>query len=253
MRIALLADIHANLHALKAVLKDIAPTGADALVSLGDVVGYGANPAECVDLLRKLGCRGVMGNHDYYVSKDGPGIERILSEGETATNPVWAGVRHAREQLDDDQLAWLRAQEPVGGIGEDLVAHAALHDFAQWPYLRSLREARPTLELLNGRIGFFGHTHCEDMFFEEEIDNRAQPTPERLAEDRYRLPINTSIAITAGATGQPRDGDPQARWLSWDTETRTLEFHRVAYDNQAAAEAILAAGLPERSARRLLG
>ncbi len=87
MRIALLADIHANLHALKAVLKDIAPSGMDSLVSLGDVVGYGANPAECVDLLRKLGCQGVMGNHDFYVSSESPGVESSLAEPESATSP----------------------------------------------------------------------------------------------------------------------------------------------------------------------
>lgn len=249
MRIALLTDIHANLHALKAVLKNIAPAGIDSLVNLGDVVGYGAHPAECVDLLRKLDCGGVMGNHDYYVSAGGPGIENILTQPEAVTNPVWAGVRHAREQLDADQLSWLRAQDPVGGLEENLVAHAALHDFEHWPYLHSLEEARPTLELLNGRIGFFGHTHREHMFFEDE---NGGPSPERLSEHRFRLPVLTSIAITAGATGQPRDGDPRARWLCWDTDTRIVEFHRVAYDTKAAAEAIIAAGLPERSALRLL-
>ena len=194
-----------------------------------------------------------MGNHDYFVSKAGPGIESILSMEEAAANPVWAGVRHAREQLGDDQLAWLRGQEAVGTIGDDLVAHAALHDFDQWPYLRSLDEARPTLKLLDGRIGFFGHTHCENVFFEEESDDRSHAAPERLDADRYRLPTDISIAITAGATGQPRDGDPRARWLSWDTDTRIVEFHRVPYDQQGAAMAILAAGLPERSAQRLLG
>jgi len=252
MRIALLADIHANLHALHAVLKDIGGAGMDTLVNLGDVVGYGAHPAECVDLLRKLGCQGVMGNHDYYVSAGGPGIESILSDPEANSNPVWAGVRHAREQLDDDQLGWLREQEPVGSIEDDLAAHAALHEFGQWPYLRSLEEARPTLALLDDRIGFFGHTHREDIFFGEGDGKAAPLTPERLNDRRFRLPQDTPIAVTAGATGQPRDGDPRARWLSWDTETRIVEFHRVIYDNRAAAAAILTAGLPERSARRLL-
>ena len=120
---------------------------------------------------------------------------------------------------------------------------------AHGPNQRSLEEATPTLDLLNGRIGFFGHTHREQVFFHEEPD---RALPECLDERRYLLPEDTSIAITAGATGQPRDGDPRARWLSWDTDTRVLEFHRVDYDNQAAAAAILAAGLPERSALRLL-
>ncbi len=81
VRIAFLADIHANLHALKAALKDIARAGMDQLVSLGDVVGYGAHPAECVDLLRKVRCGGVMGNHDFHVSSESSGVDLILSAG----------------------------------------------------------------------------------------------------------------------------------------------------------------------------
>ena len=125
MRTALIA----NLHALKAVLADIAKAGMDDLVSLGDVVGYGAHPAERIDPLHRVRSKGVMGNHDYYVSSDSPGIELILKEPETATNPVWAGVKHAREQLSQDQLAWLRAPQPVASLGEDIVTHAALSDF----------------------------------------------------------------------------------------------------------------------------
>lgn len=93
MRIAFLADIHGNLHALKAVLKDIAKSGMDQLVSLGDVVGYGAHPAECVDLLQKVRCGGVMGNHDFYTCSPTSGIDVILREPESATHPVWAGKR----------------------------------------------------------------------------------------------------------------------------------------------------------------
>ena len=88
MRTALIAGIHANLHALKAVLADIAKAGMDDLVCLGDVVGYGAHPAERIDLLHRVRSKGVMGNHDYYVSSDSPGIELILKEPETATNPI---------------------------------------------------------------------------------------------------------------------------------------------------------------------
>lgn len=247
MHIAFLADVHGNLHALKAVLKDIAKSGMDELVSLGDVVGYGAHPAECVDLLRKTRCGGVMGNHDYYVCSETSGVDFILEEPDSAKHPVWAGIRHAREQLDPDQMAWLRSLEPVGEIEGGLAAHAALHNFEDWPYLRTILEAGPTLALLDGRTGFFGHTHRENMFFDE-----FGPRPELLAERTFQLPANTSIAITAGATGQPRDGDPRARWLSWDSESRVLEFHRVKYDYHAAAEAIRASGLPEQSALRLL-
>ncbi len=100
--------------------------------------------------------------------------------------------------------------------------------------------------LFDRRAGFFGHTHRENI-----VTENGTPV-ERLSERRFMLPRETSVVITAGATGQPRDRDLRARWLSWDTETRVVEFHRVEYDNQAAAAAILKAGLPENSAQRLL-
>lgn len=247
MRIAFLADIHANLHALHAVLRDIAEADMDQLVFLGDVVGYGAHPAECVELLQRLDCRGVMGNHDFYTISDAPGIEAIIRDPNSVANPVWAAIHHARRELDSTQLDWLRALEPVGSVEDALVAHAALHDFDEWPYLRSQAEAEPTLALLDGRLGFFGHTHRENLFAPPD-----GPRPELIAEHRFHLPSGASLAVTAGSTGQPRDGDARARWLSWDSSSRILEFHRVPYDHEAAAQAILEAGLPPQSAARLL-
>jgi hypothetical protein len=94
---------------------------------------------------------------------------------------------------------------------------AALHEFEDWPCLHTLDEARPTLALLDGRIGFFGHTHREAIFSAED-----SPSLELLAERSFHLPADTSIAVTAGGTGQSRDGDPRARWLSWEPATRLL-------------------------------
>jgi diadenosine tetraphosphatase ApaH/serine/threonine PP2A family protein phosphatase len=247
MRVAFVADIHANLHAFQAVLRDIAGAGMEVLVNLGDVVGYGAHPAECVELLRKLGTGGVMGNHDFYVSSSGLGIDIILEEPGVDSNPVWAGVKHSRKELDPDQMEWLRNRPPIEHIAGAIAAHAALHEFEDWPYLLSPDDARPTLELLDDRIGFFAHTHDENVFAEPDAG------VECIGESRFILPEGKAVAVTAGATGQPRDGDPRARWLSWDTEAREIEFRRVAYDNEAAAAAIIKAGLPEHSALRLLG
>lgn len=239
MPIAFLADIHANVHALNAVLEDIATTDADRLVCLGDTVGYGPHPGECVDLLRRLKCLAVMGNHDFYVSSDSPGIAQILTDPAVATNPVWAGVKHARQQLDAGQLAWLRDRPPVLSVEDAIVAHAALHDFENWPYLRTPEDAQPTLELLEERIGFFGHTHRENVF-----TNPAGPQPEILEEESILLPADTPVAITAGSVGRSRDSDPRARWLSWNPAERTIRFHRVPYDHDATLAASRDAGLP---------
>lgn len=245
MRIALLSDIHANLHALEAVLHDSADRDADSLVCLGDIVGYGAQARECTELLRRLNCGCIMGNHDFYTTS--PTIDPVLRNRGTNKNPVWAGIQHARDQLSPEDLDWLAQLKSLGGIDGATIAHAALHDFDEWPYLRTLEDATPTLKLLSGRTGFFGHTHRQNIFHLPETD-----APKELQPRTFQLPAEGSFAITVGSVGQPRDPGPEAAWALWDSEARTVSFHRVAYDSQAAATSILSAGLPAASALRLL-
>lgn len=239
MRIAILADIHANLPALEAVLADIAQSGVTRFACLGDTVGYGPHPAACLDLVRGLQCPTVLGNHDFYVSTGSPMIDRILAEGRALTNPVWAGVRLARQQLDEDQLSWLRALPSSDRLEDAVIAHAALHDRENWPYLHALQDALPTLRLLDGRLGFFGHTHRENVFSDPE-----GLRPGQVDEQCFRLPADTSVAVTAGSTGRSRDLDRRARWLEWDNEARLITFHRVPYDHDATLAAAREAGLP---------
>lgn len=246
-KIAIITDIHANLQALKAVLRDVSSEGLESLVCLGDVVGYGANPAECVDLLRAIRCVGVMGNHDFYTCTDSMGIQAALDDPGSLGNPVWEGIRHAREQLDDTQMEWLRGLLQIHHQEGAVMAHAALHDFAEWPYLLTAEEAEATLDLLDGRIGFFGHTHREAVF---AADDGSQP--ELVGDGKLLLPEGCSVAITVGSVGQPRGGDLRAHWLSWDSSERVIEFRRTPYDSVAAAAAIVSAGLPEESASRIV-
>ena len=215
--------------ALEAVLQDTWACEADSLVCLGDIVGYGAQPRECTELFRRLNCACLLGNHDFYTISDT--YDEVLDDPRSEHNPVWAGIRHARDELSDEDLAWLDKLPTLSTIEGGIIAHAALHDFDEWPYLRTAEEARPTLKLLSGRVGFFGHTHRQNIF---------------------KLPVDTSFAITVGSVGQPRDSGPDATWTLWDSEARTVSFRQVAYDFTSAAHTILEAGLPSGSALRLL-
>ena len=245
MRTALFSDVHGNLQALEAVLADIRVAKVDAVACLGDTVGYGADPRRCIELVRALDCPYVMGNHDYYAVVRSAEMDALLLSSSVRDQPVWAGIKLAREQLSDEQLEWLRGREPVGRVEGALIAHAALHDFESWPYLRTMEEARPTLELLGDQVGFFGHTHREAVFVPE-----VAPRPEFLEDGALQLPEGVA-AITVGSAGQPRDGDERARWVLWDDERRLVDVRRVSYDVDSACEAILAAGLPPLNAFRL--
>ncbi|MDA0766743.1 MAG: metallophosphoesterase family protein [Verrucomicrobia bacterium] len=245
MRIALIADVHANLHALEAVLHDTQAHDAEQLVCLGDIVGYGAQPRECAELLRRLGCLCLMGNHDQYTTSHA--FDPVLRNRDIENNPVWAGVKHARAQLAPEDLAWLENLPTLSTVEGGVIAHASLHDFDQWPYLRTAADAEPTLKMLGGQVGFFGHTHRQRIFHLPATD----PPPEK-APQVFQLPADTGYAITIGSVGQPRDPGPEAAWTLWDPDERLVSFHRVPYDCTAAAHAILAANLPSASALRLL-
>lgn len=129
------------------------------------------------------------------------------------------------------------------------LAHAALHDMEEWPYLSTPSDATPTLALLDQPVGFFGHTHQTQLFFD-----RARPgRPSWNAKGWIEVPEDGRCAITVGSVGQPRDGDPRAGWVIWDSDRRIVHLKKTKYPEDKAAAAILDAGLPAHSAKRLFG
>jgi hypothetical protein len=250
-RTAILSDIHANLHALEAVLTEVDAAHVDELVFGGDTVGYGANPAECVARVIERGGRSVLGNHDLYTVETHSDPSLIPPKARES-NPVWAGVAHAVHCLSPEQIRWLAMLPHSLPIGREILAHSALHQPGQWPYLHSPRDAKPTLEILrkNGSsLGFFGHTHQQDLFAHAS----APEQPQDLGEGRFLIPEGAVCAAVVGSVGQPRGHDDfRAGWVIWDSEARVLEFRRTDYPALGAASAILAAGLPPHSAQRLL-
>lgn len=245
MRILVLSDIHANLEALEACLE--AAPEFDRVFNLGDVVGYGANPNEVTARSRELGNIFVRGNHDKACSG-------LLSLD--GFNPI-AGlaVLWTQKRLSPETLEFLR-EMPAGPIspadGVQCV-HGSARDEDEYVLV-----ARDGFELLGDSdvpVTFFGHTHIQGGFWMDDETSRAI-VPDYQSQHgkqnfRIRLKEDARYLINPGSIGQPRDGDPRAAFLLYDTQESAITFHRIPYDVAAAQKKILAAGLPDRLALRL--
>ena len=240
MRYAVLSDIHGNLEALTAVLDRIAGMGADRLLCLGDLVGYNANPNECVDIARSENMVCVMGNHD--------------SAACGLTEPVnfnpWAkqAVLWTQLHLTGRNRTFLRGLKRETALDGLFLCHGAIHDTDR--YLLSRNDVRETIGLMaelpgSPRICLHGHTHLQMAF--------SGFGPELLREfgDELRLLSGRRYLINPGAVGQPRDGDARAAFLIYDSGEERVTFHRAEYDITSCQDKIIGAGLPPRLAKRL--
>ena len=242
MRVAAITDIHANLPALEAVLGAIDAVGVDEIWCLGDVVGYGAEPDACTELVRERCALCLVGNHDLAVI----GALDVSAFSEAAA----AAVRWTRERVTARTLELLDELEPSSrrhGIG---LFHASPRD-PVWEYVLSTEQADACLDAQTERIGLIGHSHVS-LFFTRPAERQDGEIRGAQAGDDTLLELSGGgWLINPGSVGQPRDGDPRAAWLELDTDRDTARFHRVAYDIGRAAASIVAAGLPRRLADRL--
>jgi diadenosine tetraphosphatase ApaH/serine/threonine PP2A family protein phosphatase len=243
MRIAILSDIHANREAFEACLADAARRGAQRLVLLGDVVGYGAEPGWAVLRAMELAASGavvVKGNHDEAAVRDRGGMSE-----DAAAAAAWT-----RSVLDAEAKAWLEAL-PLEVAEEDrLYVHADAHDPPRWSYVRDAEDARRGLAAVGARIVFCGHTHVPALFGLTATAKLVSFTPVAGATVPLLRPRRWLAVL--GAVGQPRDGDPAAAYAMLDTAASDYTLLRVPYDAESAGAKIRAAGLPERLATRLL-
>lgn len=247
-RIAVISDIHANLHALCSVIEDVQQMGCSQVVCLGDVVGYGAYPRECLNYIRGLNCHIVKGNHDDEVARES--YDRMNYVARTA-------LKWTREQLDDEQIEWLsRLPYQRVVLSSFTMVHASLDNLKAWNYIFNTNDARTHFSRQFMPLCFHGHTHAPKTFicspdyqvyessvFQAELYETGSSTIE--LEDGYKYFINV------GSVGQPRDNDKRACYVVYDTDARTVTFRRVEYDVESACQAILDAGLPEYLAERL--
>ena len=237
--IAVLSDIHSNWHALQAVLEECEARGVKRFYSLGDIVGYGANPSECLNAIRGLECPAVLGNHDQYVA---------FSTSTPNLNPMaQAGVEYSACMLAPGQRAWLGERPYVIHEGPATLVHASLEAPKEWIYVLDAASADACLELQETAVCFNGHTHRPAIYCRKDLPVACDAGPLR-----FRVPTEGRTLVNPGSVGQPRDGNPRAQFVIFDPEEMMVELVRVPYDVTSAATAILKAGLPSRLATRLL-
>jgi predicted phosphodiesterase len=236
MRIALFGDIHANLEALEAVLSDANQQAVTDYVCLGDIVGYNADPAACLEIIREMDCPTVKGNHD----EDASGNHSLDS-----MNPVAASaLEWTRLQLSDEQRQWLRRLRMVRQVTDFTVVHSTLDQPANWNYVTNRFDAMSNFSYQFTQVCFHGHTHVPRVYL--KTDRVTEVTAESVV-----IEPTAKYFVNIGSVGQPRDGDWRSCYAIYDLKDRTLTFRRVKYDIAKTQKKILDAGLPEMLAERL--
>lgn len=238
MPILVISDIHANISALEAVLKDAG--SVDEVWCLGDLVGYGPDPNECVELIQSLpNLTCLMGNHDAAVLGD-IDIDAFNSEARQSIN--WL-----KEIITTETLEYLRSLPAQAVRGDVTLAHGSPRN-PVWEYILDTRTARSNFDYFTTRICLVGHSHLP-LFF--NLSPSGDSMIPGLAEDHRSMTLNGRSILNPGSVGQPRDRDPRAAYALFDLDANQWEIHRVGYDIPAVQSRIRAAGLPIRHAMRL--
>ena len=239
MLIALLSDVHGNRPAFEAVLADVESAEVQETWCLGDLVGYGAQPDDCVALARDHCDLCLAGNHDLVVT----GEIDIADFSASAA----AAARWTQEHISEESLSFLRGLEPSQAGKAIGLYHASPRD-PVWEYVISGWQAEECIGVMEPRVGAVGHSHVALWFRqngEADVEGSAAAAGEQMDIGEGRWLLNP------GGVGQPRDGDPRAAWLLLDTDRWTVEWRRAEYPIDEAARAIEDAGLPRVLGERL--
>lgn len=233
MKYGIFSDVHSNLEALDAVLAALAREKVEKYLSLGDTIGYAANPNECMERIRQLPLVAVAGNHD------------LAAIGHKILDCLQDAAREAVEwtapQLTQENKAWIRTLPLVAQEEEAALVHGSLVEPEEFNYTLNLSDIAKNFALMQTPLCFVGHSH--HPWIMEEGAQSAVRSITYQKEKKY--------LINAGSVGQPRDGDNRASFCIWDSGTKRIELKRVEYDIRAVQRKIRAAGLPERFAERL--
>ena len=237
MKALLLADIHSNLEALEAILADC--SGFDQIWCMGDVVGYGPDPAKVLQVLRSHDFRCVSGNHDAAVAG-------VLSVSEFNHAAAWA-ARWTTHQLGHEELEYLKELPLTLQEGPFTLVHGSLRA-ALWEYLVTVESAAATLQLLDTAYCLVGHSHLPFICRERpgsapKFTDFPEGEPVPLGPERW--------VINPGGVGQPRDGDSRSSYAIYNSNEGTIERRRVAYDISRTQHKMELAGHPEPLIRRL--
>ncbi|MFT4543360.1 MAG: diadenosine tetraphosphatase ApaH/serine/threonine PP2A family protein phosphatase [Planctomycetota bacterium] len=240
MRYAILGDIHANLSALETVLGAIEKLNVQRILSVGDVVGYGAAPRRCIRILRDLDAVVVKGNHDAACVGD---LDMTYFNPYARSAAEWT-----REVLENDDIAWLKSLPMTIDLDHCSVAHGTLSQPERYDYIQCPQDADPSLDEMQRKVCFVGHTHVPVTIM-------------RYVDDPYRTAYTTESEIhikevvralvNVGSVGQPRDENCDAAYAIYDTDEGIVTIHRIPYDIETEANRIRSAGLPPMLADRL--
>lgn len=238
MRYALVSDVHSNLEAFRAVLRDIRDMGADRILFLGDIVGYGPSPNECMEILLKVADLSLGGNHDWAV---------VGKTSDDYFNPyAKAAVDWTRSVLLDDYVDFLRRTRPEDVFDDFQVAHSSPCEPSEWRYIMSQRDALENLGCLKKQICFVGHSH-QPLIIEFDTNRSIKV----LREERMVLNPELKYIVNIGSVGQPRDSNVNACWVLYDSDDGSVTFRRVAYDVEAVQRKMRGIGLPQYLIDRL--
>ncbi|HTK81107.1 MAG TPA: metallophosphoesterase family protein [Bacteroidota bacterium] len=230
MRIAIISDIHSNIEALETSLRAIEKQRVDEVVCLGDIIGYGANPNECIELVRKTTSHVLLGNHDEAAID--------LSRTEYFNPFARIAAEWTNKQLSDENAAYVGELKFILERNGLMFVHSSPYEPEEWHYILSPVDAQFNFAYFTAPICFVGHSHVPGIF----------------CEDIWTLEVvpGKKFIVNVGSIGQPRDNDWRSSFGIFDTEKWTYENIRLEYDVNTAAEKIRKAGLPKALADRLL-
>jgi predicted phosphodiesterase len=237
--LAIFSDIHSNYQALEAVLKDMRQLRLSRIICLGDIVGYAAQPRECVEIVHTLDCPVLKGNHDSAVTEQ----RDFISMRDLAR----AGLEFSRKQLPVFHRSYLSNLPLTMTLDDCDFVHASLHQPEDWTYLNRFEDMREHFAVQTHPISFCGHTHVQGVWHLKKNDQLQALG----REGRIELPREGKVLVNAGSVGQPRDKRPQACYTLFEPKERTVEFRRIQYDIATAKKLVFEAGLPPLIGERL--
>jgi predicted phosphodiesterase len=236
MRYAILGDVHANLEALDAVLETLQKDKIDSYISVGDIVGYGADPVECLKKIRQVAKIIVAGNHDFAaVGK----LNIDFFNTYAKQSALWT-----REQLTEMDREFLRNMKLVDYLDTFAITHSSLHYPELFEYIQTSFDAQLSFTQQNTPLCFVGHSHVPVTFIQKKTVTFTTHTVSEIDE-------NHKMMINVGSIGQPRDENPEAAYAIYDTQEKKIWIKRIRYDVDRAAKKIIVSGLPPILAERL--
>jgi predicted phosphodiesterase len=237
MRYAIISDIHGNLEALEAAIDALSREKIDKYLCVGDIVGYGADPRECIKKTRALGPITVCGNHDAACVG--------LLDAMRFTKAARSAILWTQKKLGREDIAFLKGLDLVFKNNHFILVHGTLPEPQEFRYMLDKDTAEETFDVMDMRICFVGHSHVPGIF------SYKNKRVDYFYKEKARLSGEEKVIVNVGSVGQPRDGDPRLSYCVYDSDEDSLALRRVTYDIEKAQKKILKAGLPPLLAHRL--